>query len=281
MYYRYKQNAERLIKHITEELSQSEFEPVDFELAIGGNEPDIDAYTVTDENGDKVILRGFVDRIDLMKKDGKQYIRVVDYKTGKKEFHISDVLYGLNMQMILYLSAVEKNGLKRYGENIVPSGILYMPAEVTAVKAKLNDTDEKIQKERDKALRMNGIILDNRTVIEGMEKKIEGRYIPIRTIKSGAYDKNSDSSLISEEQLKMIFDKADNKLTEMGKALSDGDICAVPASGSYEPCKWCKDHDICCHEEDDETKNVFSSDKAQVMEELEKEKAGEDKKCQQ
>ena len=281
LYYRYKQNAERLIKHITEELSQSEFEPVDFELAIGGNEPDIDAYTVTDENGDKVILRGFVDRIDLMKKDGKQYIRVVDYKTGKKEFHISDVLYGLNMQMILYLSAVEKNGLKRYGENIVPSGILYMPAEVTAVKAKLNDTDEKIQKERDKALRMNGIILDNRTVIEGMEKKIEGRYIPIRTIKSGAYDKNSDSSLNSEEQLKMIFDKADNKLTEMGKALSDGDICAVPASGSYEPCKWCKDHDVCCHEEDDETKNVFSSDKAQVMEELEKEKAGEDKKCQQ
>jgi len=281
LYYRYKDNAERLIRHITDELSQSEFKPVDFELAIGGSEPDIDAYTVTDTNGNKVILRGFVDRIDIMKKDDKQYIRVVDYKTGKKQFHISDVLYGLNMQMLLYLSAIEKNGGKRYGENIVPSGVLYMPAEVTAVKAELSDSDEAVKKEQDKALRMNGIILDNRSVIEGMEKKIEGRYIPIKTVKSGAYDKNSDGTLISDVQLNMLFKKADEKLAEMSEALTNGDICAVPASGDYDPCKWCKDPAVCGHEDDDISDDVVSLEKAKVMERLLKEQTGEDKKCQQ
>ena len=117
-------------------------------------------------------MRGYVDRIDMMKKNGKQFIRVVDYKTGKKQFHISDILYGLNMQMLLYLSAIQKNGEKRYGEKIVPAGILYMPAEVSAVEADIKDSDDKVKTERDKKLKMNGIILDNRCVVEGMEKNI-------------------------------------------------------------------------------------------------------------
>jgi len=185
------------------------------------------------------------------------------------------------MQMLLYLSAIEKNGGKRYGENIVPSGVLYMPAEVTAVKAELSDSDEAVKKEQDKALRMNGIILDNRSVIEGMEKKIEGRYIPIKTVKSGAYDKNSDGTLISDVQLNMLFKKADEKLAEMSEALTNGDICAVPASGYYDPCKWCKDTAVCGHEDDDISDDVVSLEKAKVMERLLKEQTGEDKKCQQ
>ncbi|MBQ2605049.1 MAG: PD-(D/E)XK nuclease family protein, partial [Clostridia bacterium] len=277
LYFRYKDNVERLIAHITEELAQSEFQPVDFELAIGGSTPDIDAYTVTDSNGNTVSLRGYVDRIDMMKKNGKQFIRVVDYKTGKKQFHISDILYGLNMQMLLYLSAIQKNGEKRYGEKIVPAGILYMPAEVSAVEADIKDSDDKVKTERDKKLKMNGIILDNRCVVEGMEKNIAGKYIPIKTVKSGEYDKNSDSSLISDDQLKMLFDKADSKLAEMSEALSSGDICAVPVTGSYEPCKWCIFNDACGHEENDKVSEISSSDKAKVMEMLSKKEAGEDK----
>ena len=50
-------------------------------------------------------------------------MRVVDYKTGKKEFRLSDVLHGLNMQMLVYLAALVENG------QVLPAGILYMPAQ--------------------------------------------------------------------------------------------------------------------------------------------------------
>ncbi len=45
-----------------------------------------------------------VDRVDGWMKDGKLYLRVVDYKTGKRPLILADVRYGLGIQMLLYLS---------------------------------------------------------------------------------------------------------------------------------------------------------------------------------
>ena len=56
----------------------------------------------------------------------KTYLRVIDYKSGGKDFVLSDVLSGLNMQMLIYLFASGENGEEKYGD-VFPSGVLYMP----------------------------------------------------------------------------------------------------------------------------------------------------------
>ncbi len=81
---------------------------------------------------------GKIDRVDLMDRDGVRYLRVVDYKTGKKEFRLSDIVYGMNMQMLIYLAALCENGGKRYGE-FQPAGVLYMPANRPSVPAERGD----------------------------------------------------------------------------------------------------------------------------------------------
>ena len=68
-----------------------------------------------------VQVEGKIDRTDVMEQDGVQYVRVVDYKTGKKEFKIGDILHGINMQMLIYLAALIQNGQYQ------PAGVLYMP----------------------------------------------------------------------------------------------------------------------------------------------------------
>lgn len=97
----------RLLRQLAAEFAQSEFEPVRYELPIrqGGEVAPLELML---ENGVRVSVEGIVDRVDLMEKDGKKYVRVVDYKSGSKNFQLDDVYYGLNLQMLIYLFSIWK-----------------------------------------------------------------------------------------------------------------------------------------------------------------------------
>ena len=52
----------------------------------------------------------------MYEENGTKYIRVVDYKSGTKNFVYSDVLYGLNLQMFIYLFTICNSGTKLNGK---------------------------------------------------------------------------------------------------------------------------------------------------------------------
>ncbi len=276
LYYRLKHSTQALIGHLSDELSQSEFKPVDFELGI--NDEGIGEYTVIDGNGNLVKVRGVIDRVDLMKTAKASYIRIVDYKTGKKEFKLSDVLFGLNMQMLIYLSAIVKNGRDKYGDDIHPSGVLYMPSTVASVTVPPYADEKAVMEEHDKKLRMSGIVLDELQVLRGMEENLEGKYIPVSVGKDGDIKKTCKNYVISNTQLNMIFNKVERKISEMSEQLDAGNISAVPtANDSFDPCVWCFCRDVCSHEDKDIINCLERFDNEEVIERIRQEQnSGED-----
>ncbi len=270
LYSRVKRNAEKLIRRMDEEFATSDFRPVDFELAVGKDDG-IEGYSVTDANENTVTVSGIIDRVDLMQRNGKKYIRIVDYKTGAKEFKLSDVLYGLNMQMLIYLSAIAKNGEARYGEEIVPSGVLYMPATVDTVSVDANADDKIIQNEHDKKLKMNGLLLNDEEVYKGMDKSVSGRFVPISTCKSGTLSAASQRSLITADQLDMVFEKVDKQIAKMSEELNEGRIEAVPVSGSYSPCDWCEYKSICARDKNEKERPIVSMKTEEVLKSIKQE----------
>ena len=113
------------LEQMAAEMRQSDFVPVDFELRVGKDETG--GYVVPLEKG-YVSLMGTVDRVDMMQKGEEKYFRIIDYKTGPKEFKLGEVLHGINAQMLIYLLSLSTDSGEKYGGS-VPAGLLYINAK--------------------------------------------------------------------------------------------------------------------------------------------------------
>ncbi len=261
-------SAQVIALHIAEELSQSEFKPVDFELAIGSG--GIPPLKIPLPDGGEVEIDGKIDRVDLMTRDRVSYLRVIDYKTGHKEFRLSDVIYGVNMQMLIYLAALSENGDDRYGD-VKPSGVLYMPANRPVISASRGTEQKKLDEEAAKKLRMDGLVLDDAEVITAMEHSAQGKYIPV-ALKDGAPAKRDH--VVSEQELTGVMRHIKGLVGGMARELHGGDVAALPLSGDYDACAWCPYSAVCGHERDDPTREMQKWDREEVIKELTDENGG-------
>lgn len=253
-------NVLYLMKHIITELSQSEFFVADCELKIG---EDIPSYTIALPDEHKIAVCGSVDRVDIMQRNGVTYLRVIDYKTGTKQFKLSDILYGINLQMLLYLHSIENSDSDKYGK-VTPAGILYMPATVPYISADSLKSIDKLPDELNKNLKMNGLLLKDTEIIHGMDKTDAATYIPVK-IKAG--EPVSATSLATLEEFGKIFKKVDMLIAEMGKNIYDGNIEAKPLKGGHDSCEYCPYDSVCAYRQSSPI-NCFSVDNKAVIEEI-------------
>lgn len=266
LYYRMKRTAIRIVIRLVEEFAQSKFKPHDFELKIGA---DIPSYCLKVTDKITVTVNGSVDRVDIMEENNKKYIRVIDYKTGTKKYSLSDVLYGINLQMLLYMSAINRGANEYYNGDIVPAGVLYTPAVSPYISVTTLSELPSAKSKANRDCRMHGIVLDDVSVIKGMEEEAKGLYIPV-SIKGDSVVDNM-GSLATLEEFGKLFAQVDKSISEMALSLCSGDIAAVPAKGEYDACKWCPYISVCGYKEKDECKEVLKYKKDEVYDILSRE----------
>ena len=236
-----------LIEHLKEELSQSSFMPVGFEITINernGFKP----VTLTTDDGIEIVLNGKIDRADIFEKNGEKFIRIIDYKTGNKTFSLENVFFGIDMQMLLYLFAISGDE-GPYGSTI-PAGILYMPSGCVSL-ANSRDENRDISKYLQSFYHMSGVVLKEFDVLNAMEENIEGVYIPARMKKDG--NKNGEllldktkSHCLSREQFARLKKHSDDLMRKMADELYGGNISASPlVYGKDEVCTYCEFSEIC------------------------------------
>ena len=269
-------NIVALLTRLIDEFLQSDFVPVDFELEIS-DDGDIPAYDLHLPDGSAVKVVGKVDRVDTYTYGDNKYIRIVDYKTGNKKFSLSDVMYGLNLQMLLYLSAINKNGTSFYcsgNERLIPAGVLYMPSTPESGTAEYHTESLIKEKEQDKqrAFRMDGLIIDDPQVLSAMENNSGGIFIPVKKTSKGTIDSRSRSKLASLESFGSIFRKIDEEILNMADSLLNGDIKRLPAKKSVDACAYCDYKAVCGYDEGKETRRIEKQNDSEILEQLKEEK---------
>ena len=248
------------LEQMAAEMRQSDFEPTDFELKVGKNA--VGGYEVPLEQG-SVSLMGTIDRVDVMEKDDEKYFRIIDYKTGSKEFKLGEVLHGINAQMLIYLLSLSTDTGEKYSGS-VPAGLLYINAKDKPVDASHLNASLK-QKGEEGRYQMSGMLLNEDAVIHGMEHEPSGKFIPIKLDKSGNI---KGGPLVSRDQLEKIRCKLDALIADMGNALHAGNIDTLPyQSGSSNACDWCDYKAICRNK--DKHREVEVPSFEQALQELE------------
>lgn len=216
---------------LNNEFRVSQFKPLACELKIGekGDVKGIDIFT---DNNIPITLNGYIDRVDTTD-DGK--VRVVDYKSGSKgdSFSVSEILNGHNLQMLLYLYALMKNG-QAFTNASIPAGVLYFPA-------KRHVSDEKCE-----FIKMNGLILDDVDTVRQMEPDGQGKIVPPKITDNNKIDGHCNN-IASKDTFDKIFRFVELKLKEIGNSLLEGNIVPSPISidSQKTKCDYCDYHSVC------------------------------------
>lgn len=241
---RMKQSALAVTDSVAAELAVSDFAPAWFELGFGLGKtlPPVEV-----RGGVTLRLSGFVDRVDCWEHGGKCYLRVVDYKTGKKNFDFTDVEDGRGLQMLLYLFALRREGSGLFGgKEIVPAGVLYVPARNPLVDGERGMSDREVADAQSRQLRRQGLVLADSEVLEAMEHAGESyRFLPIGE-GSGRND-----YLVTAEQMDALEEYVDGALRRAAAEMAEGNIDADPywRDGQRNACRWC-DYKAACHFEE-------------------------------
>lgn len=252
LFSRLRETALVIVENVLDELEHSDFRPVAFELGFGGKNGQLPAVTVT--AGDTTLsVTGKVDRVDGWLKNGKLYLRVVDYKTGKKAFDLADVRYGLGIQMLLYLFALQRYGGGYFGAAVEPAGVLYLPARDVVKKADRAIAPDKLAALLRGELRRTGMVLSDPEVLTAMEHSaLESPcYLPIAVKKDGSVSGLAASVLADAAQMGKMGRYVDELLRKVARELGDGNIDADPCRrGPQESaCDWCPFASACWFDE--------------------------------
>ena len=163
--------------------------------------------------------------------DGERYVNVIDYKSSAKNTDETLEEAGVQIQPLVYASVACKN-LKAN-----PSGMMYIHMNEPMLRFDSEPSEDILEKERRKNIAIQGVVLGEDAVIEGMDsrEKDGGGYIP-----------HGKSSSLSREQLAERIEKAEAKTYETAVKIVSGDISIKPyVTKKYNPCRYCEYYSVC------------------------------------
>ena len=259
-----------VVKRLRDEFLQSDFEAKAFEVKIGNVDDgaQVQSKTIALDDGGSISIVGAVDRVDTFEKDGKKYIRVVDYKATNKDFLISDIINGLNLQMLVYLFTLANSESEYSG---ISSGILYMHSSRDVYTVERSAVDKGVEKKDNEDFKMRGIVLNDEEneIAKHMEKSLEGKYIPVTVSKDGILT----GSIVTAAQLGAISGKVDSVIKQMGGYLHSGMIAQNPIDSKKHnnPCEYCDFAYVCQNRKEITRREIINLTNSEAMQSIEKE----------
>ncbi|PUB17876.1 helicase-exonuclease AddAB subunit AddB [Paenisporosarcina sp. OV554] len=239
------QILQRTMTTLRDHASVSSFVPIAIEAGFGPGE-ELPTLEIPLKNGNAMKMRGRIDRVDAAVIDGKQFIRIVDYKSSAKGLDLNDVYFGISLQMLTYLDVAATNSAIWLGEEADPAGVLYVHVHNPMLKLAKELSDMDIEEEVFKKYKMRGLLIDDAAVLNEMDTEIVGasKVIPARINKDGSISKTS--KVVSPQDMANLRSFVRAKHQQAGDGMLAGDTRVLPyRMKDKTACDYCNYRSVC------------------------------------
>lgn len=236
----------RTVLTLQEQLKKGVFTPAHYEVSFQFAE-DLDSIRIKLSDDERMRLKGRIDRIDTAEDDEHVYVKVIDYKSGNKQFDLAALYYGLQLQLVVYMNAAMELTAKEHPDKkVVPAAMLYYHVEDPTVESPVELTEEEIQEQILEKLRMNGVVNSEPDIVERLDTTMQDKsqVIPVERKKDGSF--SARSSVMSPEELRVVSNYVNHKMQTIGREILDGKIAINPyEKGGEEACTYCAYKKVC------------------------------------
>lgn len=231
---------------LQEQLKCGDFEPTGYEFSFSGSE-NLGATSAVLPDGTKLALNGRIDRVDTCEADGVTYLKIIDYKTGNKEFDITAVYYGIDLQLVVYLSAASEIFARR-GKTVEPAGIFYYKIKDPIVNYEAGDTEEAIRERVLADMKASGIVSDDARALSHLDRNLladhGSRVLSVKVNRDGSLSKTS--KVLSPDHFRLVSAYVNRKVREIGTQIMDGACDMNPYEyKNISACDYCAYKTMC------------------------------------
>ena len=229
------------------QLKQGLFTPEQFEVSFSLLD-DLSSVNIALSEEERIRLKGRIDRIDTYEKDNQIYVKVIDYKSGAKDFDLVALYYGLQLQLVVYLNAaVELEQKQNPGKEVIPAALLYYHVDDPMTEREGDmETPEEVNERLMEKLRMRGIVQEDAEIIRYLDQNFTGKsqIIPVEETKSG--ELSASSKVMNKKELELVSNYVTAKITSMGKEMLQGKMELNPYElGGKNACTYCNFKSVC------------------------------------
>ncbi|WP_160646161.1 helicase-exonuclease AddAB subunit AddB [Chengkuizengella marina] len=231
---------------LSEQAKRSDFEPIGFEIDFGLNGilPPLKLDLV---QGYQMELKGRIDRVDRAFSDQGVLLRVIDYKSSEKALNLSEVFYGLSLQMLTYLDVIITHSEKWIGEQAKPAGVLYFHIQNPILSLSNQLSPEQAEKQLFNRFKMKGLLLADEDMVKKMDLQLQSGHsnmIPVAVKSKGGFYKTS--SVVEENQWEQLRGYTRQMMVSIGSEIMNGNVEIKPYRMAKKiACTYCEYKSIC------------------------------------
>ncbi|MDE7186764.1 MAG: PD-(D/E)XK nuclease family protein, partial [Lachnospiraceae bacterium] len=236
----------RTVLTLQAQLKKGAFVPEKFEMAFSMIE-DLDSLNIALNEQERMRLRGRIDRVDTCEVEDTVYVKVIDYKSGSRRFDLAALYYGLQLQLVVYMNAaMEMEQRKHPDKKVVPAAMLYYHIDDPMVEDGDGMTPEQINAKLLQELKMTGLVNEDDRAVRLLDSEFteKSEILPLERKKDGSF--SARSSVIKEEDMRVVSNYVNQKIRELGSGILDGTIAVNPyEQGGNQACTYCAYQSVC------------------------------------